>query len=233
MDIYNIDGTSVIKQYANLTPAMRSTALYSLTEKHYLLNVNASRRVAVLNSGAHQRVSFQLLTADSGNHVAALALAANLQRIPAYVVHYHIVTLIIPISGGGLISGVVVGAKSRNPAIRVLVAEPKGADDAAQSKACGRLITLSHTNTIADGLRASLGDITWPIVRDLVDDIITVDDEEILEAMRYNYEVLKVAVEPSAAIGLAAVLSDNFKKNSRWNCSQNIGIVISGGGMWI
>ncbi|KAJ0454175.1 putative ammonia-lyase, Serine racemase [Helianthus annuus] len=221
MDIYNIDGTSVIKQYANLTPAMRSTALYSLTEKHYLLNVNASRRVAVLNSGAHQRV---------GNHVAALALAANLQRIPAYVVHYHIVTLIIPISGGGLISGVVVGAKSRNPAIRVLVAEPKGADDAAQSKACGRLITLSHTNTIADGLRASLGDITWPIVRDLVDDIITVDDEEILEAMRYNYEVLKVAVEPSAAIGLAAVLSDNFKKNSRWNCSQNIGIVISGGG---
>ncbi|KAJ0651440.1 putative ammonia-lyase, Serine racemase [Helianthus annuus] len=199
----------------------------------------------------------------SGNHVAALALAANLQRIPAYVVHYHIVTLIIPISGlysplssmnlmllsclfgflivnaklkhvgGGLISGVVVGAKSRNPAIRVLVAEPKGADDAAQSKACGRLITLSHTNTIADGLRASLGDITWPIVRDLVDDIITVDDEEILEAMRYNYEVLKVAVEPSAAIGLAAVLSDNFKKNSRWNCSQNIGIVISGGGMWI
>ncbi|KAJ0450170.1 putative ammonia-lyase, Serine racemase [Helianthus annuus] len=126
MDIYNIDGTSVIKQYANLTPAMRSTALYSLTEKHYLLNVNASRRVAVLNSGAHQRVSFQLLTA-----------------------------------GGGLISGVVVGAKSRNPAIRVLVAEPKGADDAAQSKACGRLITLSHTNTIADGLRASLGDITW------------------------------------------------------------------------
>ncbi|KAJ0450171.1 putative ammonia-lyase, Serine racemase [Helianthus annuus] len=51
--------------------------------------------------------------------------------------------------------------------------------------------------------------------------------------MRYNYEVLKVAVEPSAAIGLAAVLSDNFKKNSRWNCSQNIGIVISGGGMWI
>ncbi|MFS8015677.1 putative ammonia-lyase, Serine racemase [Helianthus anomalus] len=63
--------------------------------------------------------------------------------------------------GGGLISGVVIGAKSRNPAIRVLGAEPKGADDAAQSKACGRLITLSHTNTITDGLRAFMGDITW------------------------------------------------------------------------
>ncbi|KAF5763293.1 putative ammonia-lyase, Serine racemase [Helianthus annuus] len=228
MNIYNIDGTSVIKQYANLTPAMRSTALYSLTGKTLSSKCECFKKSGGSKFRGTSKSVFSV-THSSGNHVAALALAANLQRIPAYVVHYHIVTLIVPISGGGLISGVVVGAKSRNPAIRVLVAEPKGADDAAQSKACGRLITLSHTNTIADGLRASLGDITWPIVRDLVDDIITVDDGEILEAMRYNYEVLKVAVEPSAAIGLAAVLSDNFKKNSRWNCSQNIGIVISGG----
>ncbi|KAJ0450169.1 putative ammonia-lyase, Serine racemase [Helianthus annuus] len=232
MNIYNIDGTSVIKQYANLTPAMRSTALYSLTGKTLSSKCECFKKSGGSKFRGTSKSVFSV-THSSGNHVAALALAANLQRIPAYVVHYHIVTLIIPISGGGLISGVVVGAKSRNPAIRVLGAEPKGADDAAQSKAYGRLITLSHTNTIADGLRASLGDITWPIVRDLVDDIITVDDEEILEAMRYNYEVLKVAVEPSAAIGLAAVLSDNSKKNSRWNCSQNIGIVISGGGMWI
>ncbi|KAM0012522.1 putative ammonia-lyase, Serine racemase [Helianthus debilis subsp. tardiflorus] len=63
--------------------------------------------------------------------------------------------------GGGLLSGVVIGAKSKNPAIRVLGAEPKGADDATQSKASGRLVSLSHTNTIADGLRASMGDITW------------------------------------------------------------------------
>ncbi|KAJ0692070.1 putative ammonia-lyase, Serine racemase [Helianthus annuus] len=228
MNIYNIDGTSVIKQYANLTPAMHSTALYSLTGKTLSSKCECFKKSGGSKFRGTSKSVFSV-THSSGNHVAALALAANLQRIPAYVVHYHIVTLIVPISGGGLISGVVVGAKSRNPAIRVLGAEPKGADDAAQSKACGRLITLSHTNTIADGLRASLGDITWPIVRDLVDDIITVDDEEILEAMRYNYEVLKVAVEPSAAIGLAAVLSDNFKKNSRWNCSQNIGIVISGG----
>ena len=65
--------------------------------------------------------------------------------------------------GGGLISGVLIGAKSKNPAIRVLGAEPKGADDATQSKASGRLITFSETNTVAvtDGLRASLGDLTW------------------------------------------------------------------------
>ncbi|KAF5763270.1 putative serine racemase, Ammonia-lyase [Helianthus annuus] len=138
-------------------------------------------------------------------------------------------TLIVPISGGGLTSGTVIGAKAKNPAIRVFAAEPKGADDAAQSKACGRLITLSQTNTIADGLRASLGDLTWPIVRDLVDAVITVEDKDIVEATRYCYQILKVAIEPSAAIGLAAVLSDNFKKNPILSCSRNIGIVLSGG----
>lgn len=64
-------------------------------------------------------------------------------------------------AGGGLISGVALAAKSINPAIRILAAEPKGADDAAQSKAAGRIITLPETNTIADGLRACLGDFTW------------------------------------------------------------------------
>lgn len=63
--------------------------------------------------------------------------------------------------GGGLISGVALAARSINPNIRIFAAEPRGANDAAQSKAAGRIITLSETNTIADGLRASLGDLTW------------------------------------------------------------------------
>ncbi|XP_040986455.1 serine racemase isoform X3 [Juglans microcarpa x Juglans regia] len=138
-------------------------------------------------------------------------------------------TLIVPISGGGLISGVALAAKSINPAIRVFAAEPSGANDAAQSKEAGRIITLPETNTIADGLRAFLGDLTWPIVRDLVDDVITVEDKEIIEAMKLCYEILKVAVEPSGAIGLAAVLSDNFKKIPVWKNCNNIGIVLSGG----
>ncbi|KAI3784431.1 hypothetical protein L1987_43530 [Smallanthus sonchifolius] len=138
-------------------------------------------------------------------------------------------TLIVPISGGGLISGVAIAAKSINPTIRVLGAEPKGADDAAQSKASGSVITLSQTNTIADGLRASLGDLTWPIVRDFVDGIITVSDIEIIQAMRSCYEILKLAVEPSAAVALAAVMSENFKGNPDWKDSRNVGIVLSGG----
>lgn len=138
-------------------------------------------------------------------------------------------TIIVPISGGGLISGVALAAKSINPAIRVLAAEPKGANDAAQSKGAGRIITLPETNTIADGLRAFLGDLTWPIVRDFVDDIITVEDKDTIEAMRLCYEILKVAVEPSGAIGLAAVLSDDFMNNLAWKDCNNIGIILSGG----
>nr|GMD80048.1 serine racemase [Ipomoea batatas] len=112
-----------------------------------------------------------------------------------------------------------------------MAAEPRGADDAAKSKAAGRIIKLPEVNTIADGLRAFLGDLTWPVVRDLVDDIITVDDKEIIEAMRLCYEILKISVEPSGAIGLAAVLSDGFRNNPAWNNYNNVGIVISGGNL--
>lgn len=69
------------------------------------------------------------------------------------------------------------------------------------------------------------------MVRDLVDDIIVVDDKEIIEAMKLCYEILKVAVEPSGAIGLAAVLSDSFKKNPAWDNSRNVGIILSGGNL--
>ncbi|KAJ0692054.1 putative ammonia-lyase, Serine racemase [Helianthus annuus] len=141
---------------------------------------------------------------------------------------FYFLTVVRKPVGGGLTSGTVIGAKAKNPAIRVSVAEPKGADDAAQSKACGRLITLSRTNTIADGLRASLGNLTWPVIRDVVDAVITVEDVEILEATRYCYRILKVVIEPSASIGLAAVQSDNFKKNPM-SSSQNDWIVLSGG----
>ncbi|XP_031395911.1 serine racemase-like [Punica granatum] len=99
------------------------------------------------------------------------------------------------------------------------------------SKAAGRIITLPETYTIADGLRAFLGDLTWPVVRDFVDDIIVVDDSEIIEAMKLCYEILKLAVEPSGAIGLAAVLSESFRSNTTWNSCSNVAIILSGGNL--
>ncbi|KAI3830349.1 hypothetical protein MKW92_030878 [Papaver armeniacum] len=156
----------------------------------------------------------------SGQGTISLEL---LEQIP------QIDTIIVPISGGGLISGVALAAKSINPKIRILAAEPRGANDAALSMAAGEIVTLPQTNTIADGLRAFLGDLTWPIVRDFVDDVITVEDKDIIEAMRMCYEILKVAVEPSGAIGLAAVLSATFLENPAWKDCNNVAIILSGG----
>nr|BBI90108.1 aspartate racemase [Sphagnum girgensohnii] len=136
--------------------------------------------------------------------------------------------IIVPISGGGLISGIALAAKAIKPEIIIIAAEPSGADDAAQSKAAGRIITLKQPKTIADGLRASLGNFTWPVIRDLVSAVVTVDDDEILEAMKLCHEVLKMTVEPSGAIGLAVILSDKFKNEVKTNL-ENIGIVLSGG----
>ncbi|KAL2631953.1 hypothetical protein R1flu_016639 [Riccia fluitans] len=135
-----------------------------------------------------------------------------------------------PISGGGLTAGVALASKALKPTIKIFAAEPLGADDAAQSKATGRIVTLSQVNTIADGLRtSSLGALNWPVVRDLVEEVITVSEPEIVHAMRLCYSRLKIVVEPSAAVGLAAVLSQRFQENPHHLNCINIGVVLSGG----
>ncbi|XP_058083120.1 serine racemase [Magnolia sinica] len=295
-----------INPYIHRTPVLSSESLNSISGRRLFFKGECFQKGGAFKFRGACNAIFSLgddeaikgvITHSSGNHAAAVSLAAKLRGIPAYIVipknapnckvenvkRYggqviwseptmksresiatkmqqetgavlvhpfndgriisgqgtislelleqvpEIDTIIVPISGGGLISGVALAAKAINPTIRVLAAEPKGADDAAQSKAAGRIVMLPETNTIADGLRAVLGDLTWPIVRDLVDDIITVEDEEIVQAMRMCYEILKVCVEPSGAIGLAAVLSTRFHQNPAWKDSNNIGIILSGG----
>src|SRR5690606_35879529 len=104
-----------------------------------------------------------------------------------------------------------------------LAGEPSGADDAARSKASGTRIPQTAPNTIADGLLTSIGEQNWPIIRDWVDDILTVDDDAIISAMRLLFERAKLLVEPSAAVPLAALLvSPNHN-------AQAVGVVLSGG----
>ncbi|MCO5594860.1 hypothetical protein L7F22_048895 [Adiantum nelumboides] len=137
--------------------------------------------------------------------------------------------IVVPISGGSLISGISVAAKAMKPSIKIFGVEPIGADDVAQSKAQGKLVILSHTDTIADALRGNLGPLTWPIARDLVDDVVTVTDEEIVSAMRMCYEILKVVVEPSGAAGLAAILSKQFQAKKTQFDLKHIAIILTGG----
>ena len=129
-----------------------------------------------------------------------------------------------PIGGGGLLSGTAITAKALNPKIKVIGCEPKNADDAFRSMQAGKIIPSQNPKTIADGLKTSLGDKTFPIIRDLVDEIALVSEEEIVHAMRYIFERMKMIVEPSSAVAFAVPLFKKIKVDNK-----KLGIIISGG----
>lgn len=239
-----------------------------------------------------------VVTHSSGNHAQALALAAKMRGVPAFIVmpssastvkrvavegygaevilceptlearettagevqqrtgatfihpydHPHVIAgqgtatlelleqsrelgaeldaIVAPVGGGGLLSGTCIAASGGDPRPRIFAAEPLGADDAARSFAAGELIPQTGPNTIADGLLTSLGDLTWPIIRDHVERIFTVTDEQIVAAMRLLWERAKLLIEPSSAVVLAAVLSDSFREIEG---AETLGLILSGG----
>jgi threonine dehydratase len=134
--------------------------------------------------------------------------------------------IVAPLGGGGLLSGIAIAAKALRPELRVYGAEPEAADDAARSKAAGQLVPVGDARTIADGLRTSLGALTWPVVRDLVDAVFTVSDAAIVAAMRLVWERMKLVAEPSAVVGLAVGLGEPFRALSGL---ERVGVVLSGG----
>jgi threonine dehydratase len=131
--------------------------------------------------------------------------------------------IIAPVGGGGLISGTALAAKYFSPNTQVIAAEPEGADDAFRSMKSGK-IEPSQSNTIADGLLTTIGERNFAIIRENVKEVITVSDQQIAEAMRLMWERLKLIVEPSAAVALAAILKSREKF-----FGKKIGIIISGG----
>jgi len=256
----------------------------------------ASNAVMQLSS---EQASAGVVTHSSGNHAQALALAARLRSIPAWIVmpsnapqikqdavadygativlceptlaarettaadimaqqkatfiHPYndarviagqatvgveileqvteLDAIVAPVGGGGLLAGIALAAKALNPSIRVYGAEPTGADDAWRSKQAGELLPQLGPVTIADGLLTSLGDLTWPVVRDLVDDIICVKDDEIATAMRMMLERAKLVVEPSGAVAYAAVCSQAFRELPDPPSLGRVAVVASGGNL--
>jgi threonine dehydratase/serine racemase len=238
-----------------------------------------------------------VVTHSSGNHAQALALAARLESIPAYVVmpensslvkrravedygalvtlcppnlparetaaarivgetgaclippfdHADVIagqgtaalelleqapeldTLVAPVGGGGLAAGMCLAAAAIRPGIRLFAAEPAGADDAARSFRAGQWQEQTDPQTIADGLRTSLGELTWPILRDHLEGVLTVSEDEIVFAMRLAWERAKLLIEPSSAVALAAVLGDSFRSLADSPNIQRVGIILSGG----
>ena len=132
--------------------------------------------------------------------------------------------LLVPVGGGGLISGCATVVKGLSPATRVVGVEPEASDDVARSKASGRRERVVVGKTIADGQQLpSPGKLTWPVIDALVDDVVTVTDEQIVAAMRLLFERLKVVAEPSGATALAALLA-----GAQHTVHSRVGIVLSG-----
>lgn len=132
--------------------------------------------------------------------------------------------VVAPVGGGGLISGTAIALSAVSPKTRLFGAEPKNADDAYRSFLSGKRMPSNNPNTIADGLRTSLGDLTFPIIRRYVTSIITVTEDMIVSSMRLIWERMKIIVEPSSAVALGALFTQPEEFSGK-----RVGILISGG----
>ena len=150
-----------------------------------------------------------------GNATSALELLKT---------HQNLDYLFAPVGGGGLIAGTSVAVKYFGKNCKTIGGEPFEVDDAFRSLHTGKIESNKTTNTIADGLKTSLGDVNFPIIKNLVSEIIRVEETEIISAMKLIWERLKIVVEPSSAVALAALLRERQRFQNK-----KIGIIISGG----
>lgn len=291
-----------ISTYVHRTPVLRSELIDARAGCDIWFKCENLQKVGAFKArGAHNAVlnlaederARGVATHSSGNHAAALALAASRLDIPAYIVmphnapaskvaavrdyggeisfcdstlaarettleevctrtgarfvppydHPDIIAgqgttalemyeqmdppphyLITPVGGGGLLAGCAVASRALWPATAVVGAEPAGADDALRSFHSGEWQPQLAPDTVADGLRTSLGKLNFALIRENVDDILSVSDEAILAAMRLVWTRMKLVIEPSAAVGLAVVL-DNPERFA----NNRVAIVLSGG----
>ncbi len=290
-----------IAPYVKRTPVFRSHRLDELlgAEVHYKCE-NFQRIGAFKARGAHNAVFLLdeadaargVVTHSSGNHAAALSLAARNRGIAACIVmpsnaprakvesvrrlggdirfceptlearettvaaiiaerdmtlvhpydDAHVIAgqgtaarefleeapqleaILAPVGGGGLMSGTAIAARALKPGIRIVGTEPAQADDAFRSWKAGRLLTDVKPDTIADGLRTYLGEKPFEILRERLDDFLTVSEDAIVQSMRLVWEVLKIVIEPSAAVPVAALLEGKGDLGGR-----KVGIILSGG----
>jgi threonine dehydratase len=168
----------------------------------------------IVQTGATEIHPFDNYEVIKGQATAAKELFEDVQQLDI---------VMAPVGGGGLLSGTSLAAKYFSPGTKVIAGEPEGADDAYRSMKSGK-IEKSQANTIADGLLTNLSEKTFSIIHELVQEVLTTNDKEIIGAMRLIWERMKIVVEPSCAVPLAALLKnkDKFK-------GKRVGIILSGG----
>lgn len=134
--------------------------------------------------------------------------------------------VIAPLGGGGLLSGTAVATRGTRPGAKVYGAEPAGADDAWRSLQAGKVTPVAHPDTVADGLRATIGELTFAVIRSEVDAVVRVEDADTVAAMRHVWEHMKIVIEPSAAVPVAAL-----RKRLVDVRGKRVGVILSGGNL--
>ncbi|MBS9523579.1 pyridoxal-phosphate dependent enzyme [Litoribacter alkaliphilus] len=158
---------------------------------------------------------YDFMDVIEGQATAALELIEDVEGLDV---------IITPVGGGGLLAGTLLTAGYMNPSLEVYAGEPQGADDAFRSLQTGERQPSLKPNTIADGLLTSLGEINFAIIQGRIKEIITVSDEEIKAAMKLILERMKIVIEPSSAVPLAAIL-----KEKETFAGKNVGVILTGG----
>jgi len=290
-----------IQPYAHRTPVLTCESLNQRVGAQVFLKCENLQKVGAFKFRGATNAVFSLPEAQaargvvahsSGNHAQALALAARLRGIPAYIVmpnnapqvkkdavrgyggqitfceptlearestqaeviartgatevHPYnnekviagqgtaalellqdlpdLEVILAPVGGGGLLSGTAIAATETRPGLRVIAAEPELADDAFRSLQAGTILPSRNPKTIADGLLTSLGTLTFPIIRERVEQIVTVSEAAIIDAMRFTWERAKIVIEPSAAVPLGLLFERKIDLTGR-----RVGVILSGG----
>jgi threonine dehydratase len=293
----------IVKKFAHRTPVFTSSSINKMVGADLYFKCENFQKVGAFKFRGACNAVFSLSEVDaakgvgthsSGNHAAALALAARMRGIAANIVmpenspeikkkavagygakitfceptlqsrestlarvveetgateihpynNFHVIAgqgtaakeliedfgefdvIMAPVGGGGLLSGTAISVKHLLPACKVIAAEPAGADDAFRSFHSKTLVPSVQPKTIADGLLTSLGDRNFSIILKNVDDIVTVSEENIVAAMRMIWERMKIIIEPSSAVPLAAILEKKVDVSSK-----KMGIILSGGNL--
>ncbi len=292
---------SIVKKHANRTPVLHSQSVNSILDSSLFLKCENFQKVGAFKFRGASNAVFSLTdeearhgvtTHSSGNHAAALALAASMRGVPSYIVmpenapvikkkavegygakitlcpptqkdreatqariqeetgavfihpynNFKVICgqgtaslelledkpdldiVIAPVGGGGLLSGTLTYVKGFNPNIKVYGAEPINADDAFRSLRDKTIYPSESPKTIADGLLTSLCDLTYAIISTKCDGILTVSEKGIVDAMRLIWERMKIVIEPSSAVPIAAIM-----EHPQYFKGKKVGVIISGG----
>ena len=203
-------------------PKVKVSGVRSHGAEVILCEPNLEARVSTANSVLERTGAAFIHPFDNPNVIAGQGTAAK-EMIEECG---SLDAVLSPIGGGGLMSGTCISTRHLLPDALIFGTEPEGADDAARSLESGEYVPQTGPDTICDGLLTSMGEITWPIIKSHVEEIIRVSDDEVLDAMTLIHQSFGMIVEPSGAISLAAVMKEVFRAKKGLG---SIGIILCGG----